>query len=114
MTGENVLEYKGYYGTVEYSAKDNILFGKVIGVNGLISYEGDSVQNLKADFEEAVDAYLDMCKAEGVEPEKTYKGTFNVRIEPELHRSLAVFAATHRITLNAVVENAVREFINHQ
>ncbi len=114
MTGENVLEYKGYYGTVEYSAKDNILFGKVIGVNGLISYEGDSVQNLKTDFEEAVDDYLAMCEAEGVEPEKTYKGTFNVRIEPELHRSLAIFAATHRITLNAAVENAVREFINHQ
>ncbi len=114
MTGENVLEYKGYYGTVEYSAKDNILFGKIIGVNGLISYEGDSVQNLKTDFEEAVDDYLAMCEAEGVEPEKTYKGTFNVRIEPELHRSLAIFAATHRITLNAAVENAVREFINHQ
>ncbi len=119
MTGENVLEYKGYSGTVEYSAKDNILFGKVIGgkvigVNGLISYEGDSVQNLKTDFEEAVDDYLAMCEAEGVEPEKTYKGTFNVRIEPELHRSLAIFAATHRITLNAAVENAVREFINHQ
>jgi len=114
MTGENVLEYKGYYGTVEYSAKDNILFGKVIGVNGLISYEGDSVQTLKTDFEEAVDDYLDMCEAESVEPEKTYKGTFNVRIEPELHRSLAIFAATHRITLNAAVENAVREFISHQ
>jgi len=114
MTGENALEYKGYYGTVEYSAKDNILFGKVIGIKGLISYEGDSVQTLKTDFEEAVDDYLDMCEAEGVEPEKTYKGTFNVRIEPELHRSLAIFAATHRITLNAAVENAVREFISHQ
>lgn len=114
MTGANVLEYKGYYGTVEYSAKDDVLFGKVIGVNGLISYEGDSVQSLRTDFEEAVDDYLETCKAEGVEPEKIYKGTFNVRIEPELHRSLALFAAAHSITLNTAVEDAVREFISRQ
>ncbi len=114
MTGKNMLEYKGYYGTVEYSAKDNILFGKVSGINGLISYEGDSIQSLKTDFEEAIDDYLEMCKEKGVEPEKKYKGTFNVRIAPELHRSLAVFAASHSMTLNAAVENAVREFIQHQ
>ena len=102
MTGANVLEYKGYYGTVEYSANDDVLFGKVIGVNGLISYEGDSVQSLKADFEEAVDDYLVACEAEGLAPEKMYKGSFNVRIEPELHRALALFAASHSITLNAV------------
>ena len=86
MTGANMLEYKGYCGTVEYSAKDDILFGKVIGVNGLISYEGSSIQSLKADFEAAVDDYLEDCKAEGVEPKEVYKGTINVRIEPELHR----------------------------
>ena len=114
MTNANVLEYKGYCGTVEYSAKDNVLFGKVIGVNGLISYEGDSVQSLKADFEEAVDDYLAICKAEGVEPEKTYRGTFNVRIEPALHRSLALFAAAHGMTLNTAVANAVQEFISRQ
>lgn len=114
MTGENVMEYKGYYGTVEYSAKDDVLFGKVIGVRGLISYEGDSVQSLKADFEEAVDDYLETCEAAGVEPEKNYKGSFNVRIEPELHRSLAVFAAAHSITLNTAVETAVRDFISRQ
>ena len=106
MTGANVLEYKGYYGTVEYSANDDVLFGKVIGVNGLISYEGDSVQSLKAD-------YLVACEAEGLAPEKMYKGSFNVRIEPELHRALALFAASHSITLNAAVEDAVREFIDH-
>lgn len=57
----NFLEYKDYYGTVDYSAEDNILYGKVIGVNGLISYEGDSIEALKADFEDAIDDYLEMC-----------------------------------------------------
>ena len=57
----NILEYKGYNGTVEYSADDSILFGKVIGIKSLISYEGQSVEELKADFEGAVDEYLEYC-----------------------------------------------------
>jgi predicted HicB family RNase H-like nuclease len=57
----NLLEYKGFCGTVEFSDADSVLFGKVIGANGLISYEGDSVQTLRADFEEAVDDYLELC-----------------------------------------------------
>lgn len=57
------LEYKGYYGTVEFSEADNIYFGKVIGINGLISFEGDSIQSLQEDFKGAVDDYLEMCKA---------------------------------------------------
>lgn len=57
------LEYKGYYGTVEFSEFDNIYFGKVIGINGLISFEGDSIQSLQEDFKGAVDDYLGMCKA---------------------------------------------------
>ena len=62
MKKDNVLEYKGYTGTVEFSAEDNILFGKVIGIDGLISYEGESVSSLKEDFEAAVDDYLEMCE----------------------------------------------------
>ena len=77
-----LLEYKDYLGTVEYSSSDKVLYGKVIGINGLVSYEGDSIESLQADFEEAVDDYLEMCAEQGVEPQKTYKGTFNVRISP--------------------------------
>jgi predicted HicB family RNase H-like nuclease len=58
----NLMEYKGYSGTVEYSAADNILYGSVLGLDGLISYEGVSVESLKEDFEGAVDEYLEMCK----------------------------------------------------
>ena len=70
----NLLEYKDYLGTVEYSSSDKVLYGKVIGINGLVSYEGDSIESLQADFEEAVDDYLEMCAEQGVEPQKTYKG----------------------------------------
>ena len=58
----NLLQYMGYTGTVEYSAEDNILHGRVIGIRGLLSYEGDSVATLRNDFEEAVDFYLSTCK----------------------------------------------------
>jgi len=107
----NLLEYKGYCGTVEYSAADDVLFGKVLGIKGLISYEGESVQSLKVDFEGAIDDYLETCAAEGVEPQKPYKGNFNVRISPELHRSLAIYSVTHGQTLNSTVEEAIKRYV---
>jgi len=105
------LEYKGYYGTVEFSAADRLLYGKVIGVNGLISFEGDSVQSLKEDFEGAVDDYLEMCAEKGVDPEKAYRGKFNVRVSPELHRTLAFYSASHGKTLNSTVEEAIKRLL---
>lgn len=114
MTGTNVMEYKGYIGTVEFSAESNILFGKVIGINGLVSYEGDSIRSLREDFEAAVDDYLEMCAEKGVEPQKCYKGSFNIRISPDLHRTLAILAAAHNKTLNATVEEALLEYAANQ
>ena len=108
----NLLEYKDFFGTVEYSADDNILYGQVVGINGLISYEGDSLENLKADFEAAVDDYLEMCQESDVLPEKTCRGDINVRISPELHKNLVSFAAKHHQSMNTAVENAIREYVS--
>lgn len=109
---KNAMEYKGYFGTVEYSETDNILFGSVIGIDSLISYEGSSVDELKSDFEGAVDDYLELCAERGIEPEKTYKGSFNVRISPELHRSLALYSASHNQSLNTSVTAAIERYIS--
>ena len=108
----NTMEYKGYVGSVEFSAQDNVLFGKVMGIRALISYEGQTVQELVDDFHGAVDDYLALCQAEGKAPEKAYKGSFNVRISPELHRSAAVYALAHQTTLNHVVENALAHYVS--
>ena len=105
------IEYKGYLGTVEFS-NDNILFGKVLGINGLISYEGNSVQDLKNDFEGAVDDYLEMCRENSIEPQRTYKGKFNVRISPELHKMLVCYSTAHGKTLNSAVEEAIRHYVS--
>ena len=75
MSGQ--LEYKGYIGTIDYTPEDDVLFGKVIGIKGLVSYEGDSLLTIKKDFMDAVDDYLEMCETEGIEPEKPM-ATFNV------------------------------------
>lgn len=103
----NFMEYKGIFGTVEYSDKDKVLFGKALGVNGLVSYEGQSVAELRADFEAAVDEYLEMCKETGVFPEKVYKGSLNVRLNPELHKKASIAAGVKNISLNKYIEAAV-------
>ena len=107
----SVMTYKGYTGSVEFSESDAILFGKVLGVRALISYEGGNVQELVSDFHAAVDDYLSLCEAEGKAPEKSYKGSFNVRVSPELHQRTAVYAIAHGTTLNHVVESALERYV---
>lgn len=108
----NTMEYKGYIGSVEYSEPDQILFGKVQGIQSLISYEGTSVSELVEDFHSAVDDYLALCDAEGKAPERAFKGSFNVRFKnPELHKRATVYAYNHNVSLNSVVEESVAEYL---
>lgn len=107
----NLLSYKNYNGTVEYSREDGCLFGKVVGIKSLLSYEGDSVHELEQDFQNVIDEYLGDCQERNIEPEQPFKGTFNVRISPELHRNIAVYAMEHGKTLNAVVEEAIGNMV---
>ena len=103
----NTMEYKGYVGSVEFSEEDALFFGKVLGIQALISYEGENAHDLVEDFHSAVDDYLELCAAEGVEPEKAYKGSFNVRISPELHKKAAIAAMAKQISLNRFVEESI-------
>ena len=107
----DLLSYKNYNGTVEYSKEDCCLFGKVAGIKSLLSYEGNSVQELEQDFQNVIDEYLADCKERNIEPEKPYKGTFNVRINPELHRTIAIYAMEHGKSLNAAVEEAIGKMV---
>lgn len=103
----NCMKYKEYYGTIEYSDEDERFHGKVIGIKGLITFEGGSVQELKASFQEMVDEYLKDCETKHITPDKSYKGSFNIRIAPELHKEAALCAAVEGISLNALVEKAI-------
>ena len=105
---KNMIEYRGYTGSVEFTEEDDVFFGKVQGIRSVISYEGETAQELLNDFHGAVDDYLSFCAAEGKEPEKPYKGSFNIRISPELHRQLAMNAAEQQISLNSYIEKALQ------
>ena len=103
----NTMTYKGYEGSVEYSEADNCLFGKVLFVRSLLTYEGRTIDEIKADFRDAVDDYLELCKEKGWTPEKPFKGSFNVRVSPAVHRKLAKAAAERGESLNKYVSNVL-------
>ncbi|MEM8940362.1 MAG: type II toxin-antitoxin system HicB family antitoxin [Bacteroidota bacterium] len=106
------LEYKGYTGSIEYSSEDNLLYGKVLGIRGLISYEGETGKLLEDDFKEAVDVYLADCKDVGKTPEKPFKGSFNVRIPASLHQKAALLAMEAKTSLNNFVAEAIRSRVS--
>ena len=108
---DNMLKYRDFYGSVEYSANDECFFGKIIGTADLVTFEGESVGKLKKAFNEAVEDYLVLCKEAGKEPQKTYKGSFNVRLSPDLHRRTAILARKRNMSLNSFVEKAITDEI---
>ncbi|MBR2524709.1 MAG: type II toxin-antitoxin system HicB family antitoxin [Clostridiales bacterium] len=105
----NIMEYKGYIGSVEFSENDFLLYGKVQGIRSLISYEGTTARDLVDDFHRAVDDYLALCEEENTEPEIAYKGSLNVRLGSDLHRRAAIYAIEHQMTLNRFIEEAVTD-----
>lgn len=107
----DLLSYKHYNGTVEYSKEDACLFGKVVGVKSLLSYEGNSIQELERAFQTVIEDYLADCQERNVQPEQPYIGSFHVRISPELHRNIAVYAIEHGKSLDAAVEEAIGNMV---
>ncbi|MBE6240668.1 MAG: type II toxin-antitoxin system HicB family antitoxin [Bacteroidales bacterium] len=105
----NAMNYKGYIGTIDFSEKDMVFYGKVEGVNGLVNFEGDSVVALVEAFHEAVDDYLAYCAEEGIDPQKSYSGSLNVRISPETHCQVAALAKLSGMSINAFIRKAVEK-----
>ena len=108
----NILEYKGYHSKVEFDLDTLTLCGKIEGINDLITFEADDVSKVEKEFQDAVDEYLEFCKEVGKEPEKEYKGSFNIRISPELHKKLAYVAFKSGESLNKAVEKAIYKYVS--
>lgn len=109
-----MLEYKGYYGSANYSDEDEVFWGKLEFIRDLVTYEADTAKGLRPAFQEAVDDYLQTCEATGREPNRPFKGVFNVRTDPETHRRLATAAEERGMKLNALVNEALESYLkNH-
>ncbi|MCF7924391.1 MAG: type II toxin-antitoxin system HicB family antitoxin [Candidatus Izimaplasma sp.] len=110
----NILSYKGYYTKIVYDSEIGMLTGVIEDINDLIYFESNNTDSIMDKFHEAVDDYLEFCKEKNIEPDKAYKGTFNVRIDSELHKKLSQYAFVNEKSLNAVVEESIRYFINYK
>lgn len=103
------LKYKEYIGSVEYSEEDKILYGKVLGIRGLISYEGQTIDELEKDFIEGIEQYLSVCDEENIKPQKSYSGAFNIRISSDMHGLAVLKAKEMGINLNTFVKSAIED-----
>lgn len=103
------IEYNGYIATVEYSHEDQVFFGKLEMINDLVTFECENAKEVESIFQQRVDDYIATCEALGREPQKTFKGVFNVRVEPELHRELYRQALQHGKSLNSWVKELLTQ-----
>lgn len=110
----NIIEYKGYHAKLDVNFDDNILVGTVIGVNDTLCFHATTVDEAKEVFANCIDEYLEMCKEFGREPDKEYKGSFNVRITPELHKKADLEARKRNISLNQFVMDSIENEISGQ
>lgn len=104
-----MMEYKGFTGSVEFSPGDRIFHGKINGITAdLVTFEGVTVEELEADFRQAVDDYLSYCEKKGIEPQRPYSGRFVLRIPPELHGQVTAAGRRSRTSMNAWIVEAIR------
>jgi len=105
---KDIVKYKGFIGSVHFSTDDRVFFGKIEGIPDLVTFEGTTVEELENGFHYMVDEHIKDCLQEGKMLEKSYKGSFNVRMSPDLHRQAAQIASVEGITLNQLVQRAIQ------
>lgn len=109
---KDTIKYKDYLGSVRFSAEDKVFYGRIEGIDDLVTFEGSSVDELVSAFGEAVDDYITLCSQVKKPVKKSYKGSFNVRIDPELHKKAANLSSTRGISLNELVEEAIQRYVS--
>lgn len=105
----NTLKYNGFLGSVSFSEKDNVFFGKIEGIDGLVNFEGESVSELIEAFHQAVDDYVLFCEEEGIPAHKSYSGLLNIRIAPETHSYVATLARQAGVSINAFIKKTLEQ-----
>lgn len=106
-----MMEYKGYFAKVVFDDEADIFHGEVINLRDVITFEGETVNDLRTAFHDSVEDYLEYCAERGEEAEKPYSGKFLVRVEPELHKTLVIRARKKGKSLNAWIHDTLHEVV---
>jgi predicted HicB family RNase H-like nuclease len=109
-----MMNYKGYHGSVTFDDTAEIFHGEVQDLSDVVTFQGRSVEELKAAFRDSVDDYLDFCLERGEAPDKPYSGKFLLRLDPNLHRELSLLSLKEGYSLNNWVSTRLREVVNKQ
>ena len=109
---DKLLNYKGYHGSVEFDLNEKILYGKILHINDLVTYEAETVIELNNEFKAAVDDYLETCKSLSKSPDKACSGSFNIRTTPDVHKRLSIIASAKGENLNTIANLAFNNFID--
>jgi predicted HicB family RNase H-like nuclease len=109
---KNILNYKGYKARIEFDAEDNIFFGRVLGVQDIIGFHGETVSELTSGFHDAIDHYLIVCKTRGEDPEKAYSGKLTLRLPSATHADIAAAAAVSGKSINRWVADTLTKVVH--
>ena len=94
------MTHQGYAARIEYSDEDACFVGHIAGIRDIVGFHGESVAELRAAFEEAVEDYLETCQKVGRPPQKPYSGKLMLRVAPEIHAHAAMMAEAKGKSLN--------------
>jgi len=108
---KDLMQYKGYYGSVHFDNEDLIFHGKIEFIRALVTYEATDARGLKKAFEEAIDDYLATCRDQEIQPETPFKGSLNVRLGQELHRRVAIAAEQHHLSINKFIAETLNQAV---
>ena len=105
----STMSYKGQTARIEFDARDNTLVGRLVGITDVVSFHAESVAELRAAFEEAVDDYLDTCRQIGKPPQQPASGRLMLRVPPEVHGAALIAAQAAGTSLNQWAAKALAE-----
>jgi predicted HicB family RNase H-like nuclease len=105
----NTMNHKGYTARIEFDERDNIFVGRVLGLRTMISFHGDTVAELRSDFEIAIEEFLRDCKEHGLRPEKPASGKLMLRVPPEIHGAALVAAQAAGKSLNQWATEVIQQ-----
>lgn len=109
----NTMSHKGYIARIEFDERDNIFVGRVLGIRTMISFHGETVAELRGEFERAVEDFVRECKEKGLKPEKPASGKLLLRVPPEVHGAALVAAQAAGKSLNQWATELLQDAVHH-